>query len=607
MNAHYPPAALRNGQRAALRLALAGCAVLAASCANQMHPSGGPVDTSAPVVRLCTPESGSVNVPRRLRATVVFSEWIEPRSAEKSVTVFPAPLDGYKVTVKGRRIEISSKSALAESTTYHIEIGAALQDLHGMSIGTPFHFVFSTGPILDRAKVYGCVVAGQGKKGQPKVALFSRDSLGPGDTVLLSTPTYLMQTDTFGRFELSHIRPGHYDILAFIDADNNNRLTSAHEQAFAPVEKRFRLDSAAGPLTLYPVTCDSSVKRIASLRPQSATVVIGRWENGTRTDDPLLFDSSWVIVPVDTADSAALPPPFIADYTPIANSLRFVLTLSSPMRMIPYYLIYTPQSPMVHHTAAGTLRDTIRFNGTASADTTPPSIISREPSGIVPLKPRIALAWSEPVRARSLVWFVADSLGDTTVCTCESLFTDTTVFTLSRRLLPGRRYRLTITDTLFADMAGNAAHDTAAGFIQFTTVAEENLCFSLSGSSTCLSGDAARVWQFMPLGVKAVYSCPDNNAAFRFDSIPAGKGILGYFIDANGDGRPNEGRLFPWRPPEVVVTLPDTLEARARWDIEGIRVTGCGACPPATPAAPHGAAAPLRPHGKEKENDLKNE
>jgi hypothetical protein len=82
----------------------------------------------------------------------------------------------------------------------------------------------------------------------------------------------------------------------------------------------------------------------------------------------------------------------------------------------------------------------------------------------------------------------------------------------------------------------------------------------------------------MPFGVKAVYECPDVNSRFRFDSIPAAKGVLGYFIDADGDGRPTPGRLLPWLAPEISEVLSDTVEAREGWDVEGIKVDGCDTC-----------------------------
>jgi hypothetical protein len=224
----------------------------------------------------------------------------------------------------------------------------------------------------------------------------------------------------------------------------------------------------------------------------------------------------------------------------------------------------------------------------------------------VSLEPRIALAWSEPVRAVVSGFVLADSLGDTVMLACDTVVGDTTELSLPRKLLPGRRYRCAVAESTFADLSGNLFIDTAATAdsagmeIRFGTVGEDKLCFSLSGSSPCLGSDPKRVWRFMPFGVKASYRCPDRNSSFRFDSIPSGKGVLGYFTDENGDGMPNPGSVFPWVPPEPSVLLPDTLEARARWDIEGIRVTDCSVCPDTTGA---GSGPPVPSGGESGEKD----
>jgi hypothetical protein len=554
-------------------------------CASQSHPAGGLIDKDPPRIARCVPEPGSVNITGRLKITCVFSEWIDPRLAKQSISIFPPLADGFRVDVNGRTIEITSKSELAESTTYHFEISAALQDLHGISIGTPFHFVFSTGSVLDSGQVHGCIVSADMAARQAKVALFRRDSSNTSDTVFFGLPSYLAQTDTHGVFEMNNIRRGTYDILAFVDADNNSRLASGTEQAFAPMEKRFSLDSSAGPFTLHAVNSDSAVKHIASLTPLSSKSIMGQWETGIRTDDTAIAGNLTAIVAVDSSDT--IPPLSITGYQPVANTTRFVLRLDTAMKMTPYYLIYSPQAQILSDSGK-VPHDTIRFNGISFADTILPVIQATEPSGLVSLMPRITITWSEPVRPLKTSWSLADTSGDTIRCTCDTLFRDTTVFTLPGNLKPGQKYSLSITDSMFADLSGNRGADTATASdtsdtagtrIEFITIPEDKLCISLSGGSTCLAPDARRIWRFMPFGVKAFYECADSASSFCFDSIPSGKGVLGYFIDADGNGRYTHGRLVPWHSPEITVTLRDTIEARERWDITGIIVNECDLCP----------------------------
>ncbi len=52
-----------------------------------------------------------------------------------------------------------------------------------------------------------------------------------------------------------------------------------------------------------------------------------------------------------------------------------------------------------------------------------------------------------------------------------------------------------------------------------------------------------------------------------------------YFVDYNSDQTYSPGTLFPWVPPEPRYSYADTIEARARWDIEGLEVPACDVCP----------------------------
>jgi hypothetical protein len=568
------------------KIALSAVTVLILSCANQMHPSGGPVDKTPPSVSVCTPAPGSVSVSGKLNVTCVFSEWIDPRLASRSVSVFPPPEKGVKVTVKGKTLRIVSKSDLTDSTTYHVEINATMQDLNGISIGRPFHFVFATGPVLDSGSVSGCVSSTGGLKNrQPKIALFRHDSSGLADSMFFKTPSYATQTDSMGFFSLQNIRRGRYDIIAFADDDNNNRLSSAMEQCFAPVNKSFLLDDSAGPFVMYPVLADSARKHIVSLVALDSATVLGEWDPATRRDDSLSARLLPKIEPFEKNDTVLSLT--ITDYIYAPGPLRFFLRLGRNMKPVRYRLVYRPQ-PQTGTSASDTIYDTLLLNGFTARDTVVPSVRSFEPGGTVSLSPRVSIVWNRPMQALRTSFLIADTAGNSVECSCDTVFSDTTIFMLSEKLQPGRSYKLEFPDSSFTDVCGNIWIDTSrhadsadtSGFtMRFNTVSEENLCFSLSGSSTCLDADDTRIWKFMPFGVKAAWECRDIGAAFRFDSIPAAKGLLGYFIDADGNGINTPGRLLPWKSPEVSVILPDTIEARARWDVEGLSVEGCDICP----------------------------
>jgi hypothetical protein len=547
-------------------------------CAHQIPPSGGPDDKKPPAVLSSAPPAGTVNVPKKSAIVFTFAEWINPQNADRSLSVFPAPQGGVKISVSGRKVIVRPKTAFSDSTTYHIVFNTSLSDLHGNSIGTPYQHYFSTGPSIDSGRVFGCIVLGDAKGMQPKVALYTRGT-GKGDTVFFGQPSYLTQTDSSGTFSFDNIHRGAYEIIAFADANSNNRLDPAGEAVFAPVQKTIALARAAGPLVLYPVVCDTTTRHIVLLSPLSRTCLAGEWTGGSTLPDSL-YDASWRVEAAESPRVVA-----IRQYIPVFHTRRFLLSLSDTLGLAPFRLVYTEHVPLLFGKGTA-LRDTIRFNGLATLDTVAPVMKGFDPRGNADLKPVIKLFWSKPVRAGIARWPCVDTLKNKVDVFLFKALGDTTTLSLARALAPDMSYSITIPDSIFKDISGNSPRDTQGIVIKFTTLSEKDICFSISGGgASCLKGDSLQTWQFLPLGKQKAYLSKDIAGQFRFDSITAGKGRIGLFTDNNRDSVPTAGSLVPWIPPEQYWVFPDTIEARARWDVEGVSVT-CETCRPKVMRAP---------------------
>jgi uncharacterized protein (DUF2141 family) len=416
------------------------------------------------------------------------------------------------------------------------------------------------------------VISQENKPSQPKVALFPSAAADSSDTVLFGMPSYLTQTDSSGFFSFDNIHRGAYECLAFSDDNNNGRIDPGREQVFAPVKNKIALDKVAGPISLYPIACDTTTMRVTTLKPLSAVCLSGEWAGGSTLPHPA-YDGTWRIVGVENKRSVP-----IKEYVPVFNSRRFFLRLGDTLGLAPFRLIAMTASPL-RHFGAGRQADTIRFNGIASPDTTAPVLRGCLPQGIADLKPSVRLIWTKPVTATFTKWYCVDSLGDSIAVSVAPLFCDTTVFSLSRALAPDKKYTMKFPDSVFRDISGNRPKDTAGIKIGFRTITNQELCYSMSGGVTCLKQDNSRRWLFAPLGSAKRYYAPDKGGTFRFDSIPAGRGMIGVFTDVNNDSQITRGSLVPWTPPEPFLMFPDTIEARKSWDIEGVTVTGaCEEC-----------------------------
>jgi hypothetical protein len=576
------------------RLNLLGVAALLSilSCAHQVAPGGGLPDKKPPQVSVSNPAAGQVNVPINASVAFRFSEWVGPRTLERNVSIYPPPAKGFKVKVKGRSVIIRPLPALAESTTYHIELASAVGDLRGNTIGAPHSLVFSTGPALDSGRIGGCVVDPESRVAQVRVALFREDSAA-GDSLLFGAPSYCSQTDSFGTFLIANIRPATYRLIAYADANSDGRLQPAREKVYAPVSRQVTVAPGLLPQQLFPVACDTTTRRITSCAPLAARVIAGLWSRRPPLRGARRSERSLRLEAVDSSGGK----PVIEHYVELSGGRRFAILLKAPLKLAPYRLVYELE-PLMPVNDSTPCCDTLRLNGTTVADTALPRLTSPRVLDRVDLQPRLVLAWSKPVRLSGRV-ALADSLGDTVALGIDSLFSDTVRLVPDRRLRPGTTYRLRLSASAVTDLSGNHPADSAdTGIVvRVSSIHPDSLCVRLSGGAACFTSELQRAWLYLPFGGGAPYYCADNKGQFRFDSIPGGRGRVAWFVDRNGNHQPDNGELIPWSPPEACVALFDTVEARPRWEIDGLKVPTCDPCERRQPPRRLGAPPPEVPPG----------
>ncbi|MBN1308011.1 MAG: Ig-like domain-containing protein [Chitinispirillaceae bacterium] len=543
------------------------CLLIVLRCAHRQSPGGGPDDKTGPEVKSTVPAAESVSVPTDSKITVTFSEWLLPAS-EKGVSLFPST--PIKVRVVGRRLEIKPLHRLNDSTTYHLVITSTLKDLRNNPISRPVNLMFSTGPSLDSGKISGCVVDPAKKYLQPNIALF-RTPWQPNDSGFCGPPDYLSQTDSSGNFSFEHMRTGSYYLLAYFDKNNDTRLQEGSEELYTPVESTVVIGNAPTRMLLYPSMFDTARQSVASVTTIDNRTIAGNWK---RPWDTLLCPAAPKFR-LERDDSVS--PPVNVGYRQAPASARFFLLTDTALDSASYRLIYSLKS--IFDTAA--VIDTLRIDGAARADTSPPSLITSLPEQPADLQPELRFVWSEPVYLIDTL-LMADTLGDSLLLTGDTVVTDTSRFSVSRSLLPGRSYRIVLLTGHGKDLSGNPlrARDSTdtASIVTVTTIRADSVAVSLSGGISRLEKIEGRKWLFRPLSGLRTFTCADSANTFRFDSIPAAKGLIGTFIDRNNNNRPDIGRLLPFVAPEPFVMFEDTIEARARWDVEGVEPGPCDPC-----------------------------
>jgi len=596
---------------------LGGLALVLASCANPVAPSGGPRDDTPPTVLGTQPVRDTVNVSTDTEALrIEFSEYIERTTLPDALSVTPTFEQRPSVDWSGRTANIEFPSPLRDSTTYIFTIDANLSDARGVSLNRPLTVAFSTGPRINRGQIEGQVVGARTGTAKPQVDVYAY-ALTPGATEpprpLPDRPSYRTQTSEEGTFAFDYMREGQYYVLALRD-NNRNRQPDASEPAAVPPRPALRADSGAAPV---PVPWLLAARDTTPPQPQQVRAV-SRQRIRVNFSEPVRLQrrtaADWAPRDSTTGAQAAVQGVHGALDRPSAVVVR-----TAPMADRGHRLALG--RGVVTDTLGQPLApDTVRFRAAARDDTTQtrfrrflPADLARDSTGAHPLLPGVRPAVRFNQAPDSTVLRAGIQARDTTGAPrpFSLLSKDGTAYRLrfdpplasgefvevtvdgeavarpdttyrrrfrrvTRRALGALEGRARVADTLRCgaplarprrDSVGRSALpvDTSSTSLADTTSAAAGRRDSLLPSGPVaveLTAEASS----LPVPPRRVTTPPGST--FAFDELPDGQYRFRAYLDRNENGRWDAGRVQPYVPAEPVTWLREPVQARPRWTTE---------------------------------------
>lgn len=226
-------------------------AILLVACATPEAPKGGPEDKLPPRVAAVYPAPNTTNHPNELFVKLEFDEWINGSIPRSAVSISPPIEKKLRFEVHGKTLELTSRAELDTGTTYTVTFAGGIKDLRGNALAKPFQVVFSTGAVIDSLTIPGRVLVNEAmakKKEYPSIGLFlmgeerkarrylekyKDSSASAVDTLpmlLKEPPLYMTRADSAGNFLLTGLKPGRYRVVAFADANGNQKIELSTEQ-----------------------------------------------------------------------------------------------------------------------------------------------------------------------------------------------------------------------------------------------------------------------------------------------------------------------------------------------------------------------------------------
>ncbi len=199
-------------------------AALLFSCARQGSLTGGQKDTTPPVMDTLHSSPNYVTRFKDKKIELEFNEWVVLTDATKEVVISP-PIDPTpKVTLKKKSVIVTldDKAVLRENTTYTINFGNAVRDLHEKNPAKDLRFVFSTGDAIDSLVVEGLVLDALTGEPVENAVVMLYDNLSDSAIVKEKKPYYFAKTEKSGQFKIKNVKSGQFQAIAVEEGQVGN-------------------------------------------------------------------------------------------------------------------------------------------------------------------------------------------------------------------------------------------------------------------------------------------------------------------------------------------------------------------------------------------------
>lgn len=540
-------------------------AVLWGACARPGTPSGGLKDTEPPKIDSTRSTPNFTTRFTQKKIELSFDEWIILKDVGQQLLISPPPAKKPEVRIKGKTVvvEFDPQESFRENTTYSLNFGTAVRDLHEENPAQDLRFVFSTGDVLDSLRLGGIVTDAYSGEPVENVVVALYEPAGSDSLPAKERPYYLARTDKSGQFAIANLRAGQFLCAAFEDGSQNLRWDAGSERVAFPDSLARVSETGAAPLALRLFKNSEKIRLqeartkaygqiqllyngdADTLKMQSAVADMRLWT--TRTADSLLI---WYDYPQDTLWNLLAG----TDTIPVKAGARGDFLKNRR-------LVWADVSPVA---GAGSRRKPAAADASPAPDTA--GLVSKTVT-LRPGKP-VELPFNGPVQSV-----------DTTRCTLQkdsaTLEAPRFVFDAARPdllrlavpLSGAGLYRLTLAPGAVTDVYGIANKDTLARLIN---IPDEKQLGGLNLTLRALKPGAQYVlylYNDKILEETERFTAEGDTRRVVFSRLPAAALTVRLVEDADGDGRWTSGDYYARRQPEQIFTKK--LEPlRANWEVE---------------------------------------
>ena len=541
-------------------------------CANAVAPTGGPKDSTPPVAVEAVPENHSVGFMGK-KIEITFDEYVTLENANQNMLFSPPLKEKPDIKLKNKTVVIKFKESLEVNTTYTIDFGAAIKDLHEGNQLKDYVFSFSTGDYLDTLRIAGKVLSAADKKPVESVyvGLYAAERDNLDSLPMTVAPNYLTKTDKEGNFRFEGLADKDYLVFALKDANSNLYFDLPNEEvAFLDT-----LVSAAYPQSIVNDTTvsDTLERRVFDQKALGLTLYMFTEVDSTQVllEKKLVEEGLLRFVFRHPAKGAVIMTPEM-----LPDTFNLITMPSADHDTVLWYFTPNVKDSLWVSVKLDTLindssRYSLKFKDKKARNKKPESLkVSNNlqgKGGLVAGEDFI-LKFSEPVVSCQM----SDSAvfkRDTIATFGELRFEQADEYGMKYRLLADIEedvsYHIEIPDSVFFSIRGRTnspikvdfhrMKDDEFGNIYITVVPPEGV----KQVVVQLTNEGGKVMEERRI---------TKQEEVVFEHLQPAKYKLRAILDTDGNGKWSTGSYHFHRQPETIVDYKDVLEIRAGWDID---------------------------------------
>ncbi|WP_337871957.1 Ig-like domain-containing protein [Ignavibacterium sp.] len=529
------------------------------SCANQLPPGGGDVDTTPPEIIYSFPESGTTNFKENY-FEVEFSEYVDKRSFREAIFISPAIEGEIEIDWTGRTATVSFPKGLKPNLTYVVNIGTDVVDLNNRNrMASTFTLTFSTGNEIDRRKISGKVF----NKDADGTLIFAYMMKDDTTDYLLSKPDYLSQVGKDGTFVLNGLASSQYRIFAVKDQFKDLIFQSDQDMIGIPYQDVFlsKDDSVFSDLNFFLFKADTVKPRLLEALMTDERHLIAKFSEEIDST-AVNIDNFRIVDSTSNLISNIL-------YAYKGSGKKEEIVLVPEEKLNPSEQLYLLADKMIDLSKNETDSDKVSILISDRPDTISLKIIKTEPvqySKVDFMNAVIFIYFDDAFVKGKIINAIqfTDSIGNRVPFDISFPDDATLLIKPLINLKADYGYMIKLNLNYFEDANGNKTDSVYQ--MKFSTIS--GLEFTgVSGKVSSADSNLVLVLESNSKPEKKFFIKSDTNLNFSFERIEAGAYTLWAFVDKNNDRKFDYGWFNPFRFSEKFYIYPEVLNLRPRWSL----------------------------------------